>query len=691
MKHVDPKLTVIILTYNHKRTIAKALESVLRQNTNFNFIINIFEDASTDDTAAICQKYKKQYPSVINLYLQEKNLGVEKNAKLALASVKGEYWTLLEGDDYWICDDKLQQQVDILDKNTDCTVCAHQTQIISDIDGYSSHAQTNFPANYQPGKVSIADLVVQHKIFLFPHTSSRVYRNVIDIVNLPPHLCYDIYILYLFMNKGNMFFINKTMSVYYAGGGIFANKKQFRKRIDMAKSLHLLNKMLAYKYSNYFALGILPSQIHKIYKIIPNSIFWRLFYLGATIAFVAIYLLSFPFSKRQKRRKKAININYSNNLDLLLIDDITPQIKGFGFRDTEFRYYLKNVKKSLLLTLNKKNSLNLGQSELEYNVNSDNYLKNYPDLKNKLLYMPHPPFTNKVKLAYMIFLNVAFACVKFLEYHNIPFVFTCYPGGGFELNNQSVTMRRLRRVTASPMFRKVIVTQTIIRDFLLNEKICRKDQIELVYGGYAQFSKQNIIPKKFYPEDKKTFDICFVAMKYMPRGINKGFDIFIEVAKRLALKMEDFHFHVVGNFDETDIDVSRIRSSITFHGVKSPKSLIEFYAGMDIFISPNIPFVFPGSFDGFPLGVDAGYAGTAMFVTDELAMNIEYTDNDDIVIIKPDPDDIVSELLQFYCNLSELYKLSRRCQITTQKVFDAEVQSQARLKIFEEITNSEVS
>ena len=42
------------------------------------------------------------------------------------------------------------------------------------------------------------------------------------------------------------------------------------------------------------------------------------------------------------------------------------------------------------------------------------------------------------------------------------------------------------------------------------------------------------ISKSFYKKTKNTFDICFVAYKYMEKGLDKGYDIFIQVCKNIA-------------------------------------------------------------------------------------------------------------------------------------------------------------
>ena len=41
-----PKVSVMVITYNHEKYIAQALESVLMQETDFDFEINVIEDCS---------------------------------------------------------------------------------------------------------------------------------------------------------------------------------------------------------------------------------------------------------------------------------------------------------------------------------------------------------------------------------------------------------------------------------------------------------------------------------------------------------------------------------------------------------------------------------------------------------------------------------------------------------------------
>jgi glycosyltransferase involved in cell wall biosynthesis len=124
------KVSVPLITYNHEEFIARALDSVLMQKTNFDYEIVVGEDNSTDNTRNILIDYSKRYPDKFRLLLNEKNLGGHKNAAQTFSACKGEYLAMLEGDDYWTSPEKLQKQVDFLDNHPDCILCYHNIEVI---------------------------------------------------------------------------------------------------------------------------------------------------------------------------------------------------------------------------------------------------------------------------------------------------------------------------------------------------------------------------------------------------------------------------------------------------------------------------------------------------------------------------------------------------------------------------------
>ncbi len=119
-----------MLTYNHEKYIAQAIESVLMQKTNFYYEIVIGEDFSEDKTRDICDSFKEKNPDKIKLILNNSNIGMMLNMVKTLNLCKGKYIALLEGDDYWIDPYKLQKQVDFLESHDDFVLCSHAVKTV---------------------------------------------------------------------------------------------------------------------------------------------------------------------------------------------------------------------------------------------------------------------------------------------------------------------------------------------------------------------------------------------------------------------------------------------------------------------------------------------------------------------------------------------------------------------------------
>lgn len=116
---MNPLVSVILLTYNHKNYIAQAIDSVLEQKVTFNYELLIGDDCSTDGTCEIVDSYFKKYPNLVKTVRSKQNVGPVKNEKRLIEESKGKYIAFLEGDDYWVDTLKLQKQIDFLESNPD--------------------------------------------------------------------------------------------------------------------------------------------------------------------------------------------------------------------------------------------------------------------------------------------------------------------------------------------------------------------------------------------------------------------------------------------------------------------------------------------------------------------------------------------------------------------------------------------
>lgn len=126
----QPKVTVFMITYNHDRYIAQAIESVLMQVVDFEYEIIIGDDASSDDTPAIIRRYEAMHPH-IRPVLRQHNLGAMRNVVDLYQHCRGEYVAFLEGDDFWIDKNKIQRQVDALDSHREWSMCFHPVEHVA--------------------------------------------------------------------------------------------------------------------------------------------------------------------------------------------------------------------------------------------------------------------------------------------------------------------------------------------------------------------------------------------------------------------------------------------------------------------------------------------------------------------------------------------------------------------------------
>jgi glycosyltransferase involved in cell wall biosynthesis len=227
---------------------------------------------------------------------------------------------------------------------------------------------------------------------------------------------------------------------------------------------------------------------------------------------------------------------------------------------------------------------------------------------------------------------------------------------------------------------KVIVTTKITLDYLLNNNLCNENKILFIYGVVVNSSitKESDNAIRLIKKNKLSFDICFVAHKYSPEGKDKGYDIFIQVAKQLSKIHDNIKFHVVGNFNDTDIDITEIKLKIKFYNTLETSEFPDFYHGIDIILSPNSSFVLaPGAFDGFPTGacIEAGLNSVALFVTDDLNQNIFFKEGEEIV----------NKILHYYLNPAKLYSIANNGKEKIQAIYNLEAQMKPRIGILEKV------
>ena len=119
LRNITPLVTVWMLTYNHEKYVAEAIEGVVNQKCDFPIELIIVEDYSSDRTLEICKEYQQRYPHIIHLFTPRERKPFVLSQMLQTSAYidqvfRGKYLAFCEGDDYWTDMKKLQKQVDIL-------------------------------------------------------------------------------------------------------------------------------------------------------------------------------------------------------------------------------------------------------------------------------------------------------------------------------------------------------------------------------------------------------------------------------------------------------------------------------------------------------------------------------------------------------------------------------------------------
>lgn len=240
------KVSILMITYNHEKFIAQAVESVLMQKANFEYELVIGEDCSTDNTRQILLEYQKKHPDKIRLLLPEKNLGMYKNAVNTLQACRGQYIAHLEGDDYWTADDKLQKQVDLLDNHPEYTMSFHNVFCFRE-DNQSPPGILN----YEKLVYTIEDLLISN----FISTPSVMYRagvvkempiwfEELSMGDWPFHILHAQY--------GKIGYVDEVMAAYRIhAGGSWSNKSR---DWQIQQIIQMLNTIKFYLHVKYEAL-----------------------------------------------------------------------------------------------------------------------------------------------------------------------------------------------------------------------------------------------------------------------------------------------------------------------------------------------------------------------------------------------------------------------------------------------------
>ena len=281
-------VSVVVITYNHASYIGETLDSILAQKTNFPIEICIGEDESSDGTREICLDYARRYPKQIRLFLRSRKDVMyfrgrpcgRNNFVKTLASCRGKYVALLEGDDYWTDPLKLQKQFDALEANLGAVCCHHWQDVLHEGDVAVGKNDFFRDGYYSEALSTVGDIFANR---MRVKTRTAMYRNL-DVLSHLPEWIYQVFAgdvpLSMILGKfGDFIFIDEPMAVYrITGNGYSRTGKRFSVKENMERNLLWIDIWdHGLKYHNYRYLQEARATVAEFYrKIICSNGFFDL-------------------------------------------------------------------------------------------------------------------------------------------------------------------------------------------------------------------------------------------------------------------------------------------------------------------------------------------------------------------------------------------------------------------------------
>jgi glycosyltransferase involved in cell wall biosynthesis len=180
------------------------------QITDFDYEIVIGDDCSTDGTRDIVADLARIHPCKIRPLFHDVHLGVNRNLVATLNACTGQYVAMLEGDDYWTTQNKLQLQANFLDSHPDYAISFHNVQVVYQGGCSPSHL---YHVDAHPETRTIEELLAGN----FINTCSVMFRRELSN-ELPSRFCSlhmgDWPLHVLNAQYGKIGYLNAVMAAY---------------------------------------------------------------------------------------------------------------------------------------------------------------------------------------------------------------------------------------------------------------------------------------------------------------------------------------------------------------------------------------------------------------------------------------------------------------------------------------------
>ena len=209
------------------------------------------------------------------MIIHEERVGMMSNFIEVVKNADGEYIAFCECDDYWIDENKLSEQVALLEENKDAAICFTDIKILK---GTTGIFEKNW-ATITKKKYSFRDIIKSNMI----SNCTVLMRNNAD-TNILHHLKkfevadWPFYMLCMYKENSGAVYLDKITTIYrHHDGGVHSTKNTiqrlqitnnvYKALLEIFESPSIKKWIIQQLTKNFYSMGI----FYEIHLFIPNQ------------------------------------------------------------------------------------------------------------------------------------------------------------------------------------------------------------------------------------------------------------------------------------------------------------------------------------------------------------------------------------------------------------------------------------
>lgn len=235
-------ISVAMPTYNGEKYLREQLDSIYNQTMQPDEVV-VVDDCSKDTTLKILEEYHERYG--LKYYVNEKNLGYNKNFEKAISLCSGDYIALSDQDDIWF-PNKIEESYN--------TIRKYPTNVPALVSSFGQQVNGELKTvRHEISAFQTGDWHLQLTRYYSQGCTLMMNRALLEyIIPFPADIIYDAYIGLTASMIGNREYIGKALMYYRLHGGNSLANKDAAKQFSAKQQLSYLHAYVPFWYEKEF-------------------------------------------------------------------------------------------------------------------------------------------------------------------------------------------------------------------------------------------------------------------------------------------------------------------------------------------------------------------------------------------------------------------------------------------------------